>query len=75
MGQIQCTGIMSSSSMKDPSKIVVEASFVRNYNNHKDIFVFPNIPDVCQIEGAQILRVLKKTSENRGCFKFENVIV
>jgi hypothetical protein len=75
VGQIQCTGIMSSSSMQDPSKIVVEASFLRNYNNHKDIFVFPNVPDVCQIEGAQILRVLKKTYENRGRFKFENLIV
>jgi hypothetical protein len=50
VGQIQCTGIMSSSSMPVPSEIGVEASFMRNYNNHKDIFVFPNIPDVCQIE-------------------------
>lgn len=53
---------------KQKNKVVLK--FLREYMGRKDIFIYPNIPDVESVELKNIIRVLPKPTERRGDFNF-----
>lgn len=51
-------------------KRTVELTFLRPYLGRKDVFTYPNIPDIDELEITEINRILPQPSNARGRVQF-----